>query len=271
MDFLPLTDHRTYDQHGDPQWTSSALPLIPGEAETRWNQGFRTGVTAASENVSPGVEVGGVWPSLGRKHQEPEGNRLMNAMQSYRHAQDGFDAMLAAVPPEAWDSASACAGWSVRDVAGHVIWGQEQMRHWATGQEYTCMTGAPGAPHPGEMAGADPVATWRAARARCVETLTDEALSRKVTLPGMGEVPVSALLSLLVTDHLAHTWDIGHALGREVRLDDDLVAGSFEWARENVVRAPGFFGPELTPPAEADEQTRWLAFLGRASWQPVSA
>ncbi len=31
LDFMPLTDHRTYDQHWDPQWTSSKLLLIPGE------------------------------------------------------------------------------------------------------------------------------------------------------------------------------------------------------------------------------------------------
>ncbi|GII58027.1 hypothetical protein Pth03_64160 [Planotetraspora thailandica] len=31
LDFLPLTDHRTYDQHWDPQWRSSKLILIPGE------------------------------------------------------------------------------------------------------------------------------------------------------------------------------------------------------------------------------------------------
>ena len=31
LDFVPLTDHRTYDQHWDPQWTSSELLLIPGE------------------------------------------------------------------------------------------------------------------------------------------------------------------------------------------------------------------------------------------------
>ncbi|MEO3817050.1 CehA/McbA family metallohydrolase [Plantactinospora sp. B24E8] len=29
--FLPLTDHRTYDQHWDPQWTSSKLLLLTGE------------------------------------------------------------------------------------------------------------------------------------------------------------------------------------------------------------------------------------------------
>jgi len=31
LDFLPLTDHRTYDQHYDPEWTSARLLLIPGE------------------------------------------------------------------------------------------------------------------------------------------------------------------------------------------------------------------------------------------------
>jgi hypothetical protein len=31
LGFLPLTDHRTYDQQWDPQWTSNKLLLVPGE------------------------------------------------------------------------------------------------------------------------------------------------------------------------------------------------------------------------------------------------
>ena len=31
LDFMPLTDHRTSDQHWDPGWKSSNLLLIPGE------------------------------------------------------------------------------------------------------------------------------------------------------------------------------------------------------------------------------------------------
>jgi hypothetical protein len=31
LNWMPLTDHRTYDQHWDPQWTSSKLLLVPGE------------------------------------------------------------------------------------------------------------------------------------------------------------------------------------------------------------------------------------------------
>jgi hypothetical protein len=86
--------------------------------------------------------------------------------------------------------------------------------------------------------------------------------------PGMSS---EARSSLLITDHLAHAWDIGHALALDIRLDGDLVAGSMAWARDNVVRFPGFFGPELRPPPDADEQTRWLGYRGRAARQPVPA
>jgi uncharacterized protein (TIGR03086 family) len=188
-------------------------------------------------------------------------------MECYRRAQDGFDAVLAAVPADKWEAASACEQWTVRDVAGHVIWGQEQLRHWATGRPYAVTAGAPGAPHPGVLAGDDPVSAWRAARAASVASLSDEALTRTVVLPGLGERPLSAIVTLLITDHLAHTWDIGHGIGLDVRLDPELVPVSFAWARDNMIRVPGLFGPELAASPHADEQTRWLAYLGRAAWR----
>lgn len=115
-------------------------------------------------------------------------------MEQYRLAQDGFDAVLAAVPADRWEAPSACAEWTVRDVAGHVIWGQHQLRAWATGEDDPERTGAPGSPHPGEMAGADPVATWRAARAAAVPTLTERALARTVSINGLGEAPLGSRL-----------------------------------------------------------------------------
>jgi uncharacterized protein (TIGR03086 family) len=194
----------------------------------------------------------------------------MNAMQQYQRAQDDFDAVLAAVRPDQWDAPSACTEWTVRDVAGHVIWGQRQIQAWATGADYADRRGAPAAAHPGEMAGGDPVALWRAARAESVATLTPEALGRTTSITGMGEVPIAAIVTLLTTDLVAHTWDIGYPLGMDVRLDPALVALAFDWARSNVVRRPGFFGPELDPPAGSDEQTRMLAFLGRAAWRSAA-
>jgi uncharacterized protein (TIGR03086 family) len=195
----------------------------------------------------------------------------MDTMESYRRAQDGFDAVVAAVRADQWDAPSVCADWTVRDVAGHVVWGQHRIRTWATGEDYAETAGAPGAPHPSVLLGQDPLATWRRARAASVATLTDEALARAVTLPGLGPVPLAAVATLLITDHVVHTWDIGHALGMDVRLDPTLVSQVFDWTRVNAVRSPEFFGPELTPPAGADEQTRMLVHLGRAAWQPVPA
>jgi uncharacterized protein (TIGR03086 family) len=200
-----------------------------------------------------------------------KGRIAMDAMQQYGRALDGFEAVLAAVRPDQWDAPSACTEWTVRDVAGHAIWGQRQMQAWATGADYEDGRGAPGAPHPGELAGSDPVAVWRAARAESEATLTPEALARTTSITGLGEVPLAGVVTLLTTDVLTHTWDVGHALGMDVRLDPALVTVAFDWARAHVVRRPGYFGPEVAPPADSDEQARMLAFLGRAPGQRVTS
>lgn len=193
----------------------------------------------------------------------------MDTMELYRQAQDGCDAILAAVRADQWDTPSMCAQWTVRDVAGHVIWGQRQLRAWALDENYD-EEGGPGSARPRERTGDDPVATWRAARAASVATLTDEVLARPVAIPVIGTVPLVAMVTLLLTDTVVHTWDIGHALGMDVPQDPALVSAAFDWAKGRAMRAPAFFGPELTAPGGADERTRMLAFLGRAAWQPVA-
>jgi uncharacterized protein (TIGR03086 family) len=186
-------------------------------------------------------------------------------MELYRQTQDEFDKTLAAVAPSGWDTPSTCPGWTVRDIAGHVTWAQDQLRAWATGGENPSPAGAPGAPHPGVLTGEDPLATWRSARAAADAVLTPETLARTTEIPGMGEIPVAAVVALLQCDLTAHTWDIAHPLGQAVQLPEPLVMAAHEWALAHAVRAPGFFGPELTPAPHADAQTRMLAFLGRAA------
>src|SRR5262249_22564556 len=137
-------------------------------------------------------------------HRDATGRSTVSVVWPYQRAQDEFDAAVSSVPSSAWEAPSACAAWTLRDVAGPVIWGQHQRRHWAIGREYTGVAGGPGTPHPGELAGADPVRTWRVARAAVVATLTPDALDRIVSPPGLGERPLSAIVTLLVTDHLAH-------------------------------------------------------------------
>jgi uncharacterized protein (TIGR03086 family) len=186
-------------------------------------------------------------------------------MELYQHAQDEFEKALAAMTPSDWDKPSTCPGWTVRDIAGHVTWAQHQLLAWATGAADPSTPGGPGTPHPAEvLAGGDPLTEYRKARAEANAVLTEETLARKITLPGMGEVPIAAVVALLVCDTTVHTWDLGHPVGQKIELPEPLVTAAHDWAKANVVRMPGFFGPEVTPPPDADAQTRLLAFVGRA-------
>ncbi|MFC0105587.1 TIGR03086 family metal-binding protein [Kibdelosporangium aridum] len=193
----------------------------------------------------------------------------MDTMELCRRVQGGFDAVLAKVPADRWDAPSACSEWTIRDVVGHAIWEQHQMRASATEQRQVQMDGAPGSPHPVVMAGDDSVATWRLARNESVASLTEEALAHDIGHRHR-EVPLAAVAPLLIIDQVVHTWDIAHGLGIDVELDPELVTVAFGWARANVGRWPGVFGPEVMPPADADKQIRMLTSLGRAAWQPVA-
>lgn len=190
-----------------------------------------------------------------------------NILDRYRRAQDAFDAVLTAVRPEQWNAGSACELWTARDVVGHVIWGLEVLSHHATGQEYSVRSGPPGSDNPGELAGPDPLARWRASRHAADAALTDGILQRPApawVVDRRPDATVSDFLELTTLDTVVHTWDVGSALGMDVHLEPDLVARSFSLARLGIVRSPSTFGPRLTPPPGADQQSRLLAFVGRS-------
>jgi uncharacterized protein (TIGR03086 family) len=189
----------------------------------------------------------------------------MDILDRYHRAQDGFDALVARVPARRWDDGSACARWTNRDVLGHVAWGQELVAALATGGAWPPGPGEPGSQHPARRLTGDPVACWRAARSAADPLLEPAALARTVRLPAFGTVPLAGFVAALVVDFLAHTWDISAGTGVAVRLDPALVPDAFDWSRRQVVqRSPEGIGPEVEAPAGADEQTRFLAYLGRA-------
>jgi len=174
--------------------------------------------------------------------------------------------VLAAVAATNGRRPSACRSGTVRDVAGHLVWARDQLPRLATGIETRRPPARPAPPHPAELAG-DNTASHLARRpGRVRADLTGEVLARITSLPGLKRFSVVRRGALLVTDTAVH--NLGHRLPTRpapCELPPVLVTSSFEWSRSHVVRAPGFFGPELTPPDEGDEQTRLLAYLGRAA------
>ena len=192
---------------------------------------------------------------------------MIDVLDNYRRSQDTFEAVLADVPPREWDHASACEHWSLRDVAGHVIWSLEVLRHHVAGEDYAAACGPPGSVNPGVMAGDDPLANWRAARSSTAHAIVDEALDEPAPAWFVDRRPEATLadfVELSTLDTLVHAWDIGSAVDINVRIEPDLAARSFSLARLIVVRSPSTFGPKLAPPPGADKQTRLLAFLGRS-------
>ncbi|WP_242911250.1 TIGR03086 family metal-binding protein [Actinomadura terrae] len=183
-------------------------------------------------------------------------------LTGYHRALDLFEGLVAGVPRDGWDAPSPCARWSALDVAGHVTGGQHLVRALACGEPVPDVTEDPARFVPG-----DALAAWRAARAECAAALTPDALRRPVPVGALGELPLGDYLGGYVLEPLAHAWDLAVATGQPSRLDPGLVHHAFATAHliAAPLRAAGHLAPALPAARGADEQTRLLAFLGRAT------
>jgi hypothetical protein len=84
LDFLPFTDHRTYDQHYDPLWESGALLLVPGEEA---NGSPHATVHGGVESVVQGSEDG---DELRRLQQSVWDAHAQGAVWITAHPDDGM-------------------------------------------------------------------------------------------------------------------------------------------------------------------------------------
>ncbi|NVI88406.1 TIGR03086 family metal-binding protein [Actinomadura sp. BRA 177] len=173
---------------------------------------------------------------------------------------DGFEAVLAAVPSDRWLSPSPCEGWAAVDVAGHVTAGLLVIEMRAAGRPLPQDD-----PDWREVAGADPVASWRTVRARTMAELSPEALDRTIPLAFGDVVTLREWLEGYSPELLVHTWDLARATGQQVELDADLVRSALETSERLAPRgrAVGKVGPEVGVADGAGDQARLLALFGR--------
>jgi uncharacterized protein (TIGR03086 family) len=82
--------------------------------------------------------------------------------------------------------------------------------------------------------------------------------------------PFAETVDMIVTgDVFTHTWDLARATGQDEALDPaqvQVMLGSIGAMPEEALRSEGMFGPALDAPADADDQTRVLAYFGRRAW-----
>jgi len=112
----------------------------------------------------------------------------------------------------------------------------------------------------------DPAGAWSVLRETIQAVLDDpETAAREFSGP-MGRVTVEQSVDQLITaDVLVHTWDLARATGLDESLDAEVVRRLFEGMEpyDEALRSSGHYGPRVTVPEAADDQTKLLAFMGR--------
>jgi len=180
----------------------------------------------------------------------------MTTIDRYRRIADGFSARLDGVGVDQWSRPTPCTDWTVRELAAHVVASHRRVLCAVDGGE------------PAEVdANVDLEGQWREASQAILDAVSDEAKATK-TVGGMfGEQPFESLVGrLLCTDTLVHTWDLARATGQDERLDPEAISRSEEFLTpiDEAIRRPGGFAAKIDSPVDADAQTRFLNFCGRA-------
>lgn len=180
----------------------------------------------------------------------------------FDHGLDVFGAVVDRLSPDDWDHPSACAGWTNLDVLGHLGAAMRMGVSILRGEPPTWTN----VERPGVLVEGEPAAWWRAVSADARAALAGADLDRVVDSP-MGPRSIGDGLAFPAIDLYLHAWDVGHPLGIETELSDDLMAFAHHYIGRmpaEVVRKPGIFGPEVPVPADASERDRFLAWTGRS-------
>ncbi len=172
----------------------------------------------------------------------------------YGRVAAGFRARLDSVPQDRWDSPSPCDQWSAREV----------VTHSASVHRNVVGLVRPGTDQ--DSTARDPANAWNQASDLVASALADPGLATAQVQSRAGAMTFEELVAtLLCADTLVHTWDLSRAVGLDEQLDAEAVAAAHAYLlpRAEQMRVPGGFGPEVSPPPEADPQTRFLCFTGR--------
>ena len=177
----------------------------------------------------------------------------------YRARADPFERKVAAVQPDQWSNQSPCEDWKARDVVRHIVDMHGVMLR-PLGRQLS----------PAPSVDADPLGAFKAARADVEAVLTDPVLAGTAFEFFTGPTTVERFIDQVVSaDMVWHGWDLARATGQDATIDPDEVRNALTSTTsidEEVLRQPGVLGPALDPPADADDQTRLLAFMGRKAW-----
>ena len=180
---------------------------------------------------------------------------MSEVSERYGRLAEAFQATIAAVPADRWESPSPCPDWTARDVVRHVIDAQGMFLGFVDRE----LGNIPSVDE-------DPLAAWMAASDVVLGNLEDPEVAaaefKGFSGPSTFEAGVDRFLCF---DLVVHGWDLARAAGLDYRMPPEEIPRIRAAAEEfgPALRSPQAFGPEIEAPPGADEQARLLAFLGR--------
>jgi uncharacterized protein (TIGR03086 family) len=153
---------------------------------------------------------------------------------------------LATVHPDDWDRPTPCEGWTVRQLASHLAAAPERFLQQARGEEVDWS--APAEVAEGQWAGH-------------FRTHGDDLLHHWHGQPD----DQAAQADWQSAELGVHTWDLVQALGRPVRLDDEVAERGLAFMQQGLTadNRGDAFAAEVEASEGAGAYERLVAFAGR--------
>jgi uncharacterized protein (TIGR03086 family) len=184
-----------------------------------------------------------------------------DVLELHRRALAEFGRRVHAVGADQWGCPTPCKDWEVRNLVNHLV--SEQL--WVPPLLAGKRIGDLGAGFAsGDVLGADPVAAWDAAAAAAQSAFGESgALGRTVHL-SYADRPAEEYAREMIFDLVVHSWDLARGISADDSLDPDLVEAVYAAIEPDTdLTASGLFDEPVPVPADADEQTKLIAFTGR--------
>jgi uncharacterized protein (TIGR03086 family) len=176
--------------------------------------------------------------------------------ERYMKVAGEFTRRARSVPVGAWDNPAPCDGWVARDVVRHMV-------EWMPG----FFLGSTGVEMPkGPSVDEDPAGAWEALSDALQSALDDPETAAREFDMRVGRYSLEqAVATFCIGDVLVHTWDLARATGLDEALDADEVRRLYEGMEpiDEILRQSGHYGARVEVAADADEQTKLIAFTGR--------
>jgi uncharacterized protein (TIGR03086 family) len=174
---------------------------------------------------------------------------------------DFFTSIVTRISEDDWERPTPCAGWTARDLLGHLATSIRVGISVMQGRQPTW----PELARPGDLVEGDPAGFWHGTVVQARDALRNADLARVMETP-LGRT-VADDLAIPVIDLYVHAWDLGAAVSIDVEIPADVIDfahGYIDPLPDAVVRGDNrAFGPQTPVPAGATPTGRFIAWTGR--------